>query len=52
MAGKGRVIEQASIGGSSFYRLRAEGFRDLADARRFCAALVAEDAECIPVAAR
>lgn len=52
MAGKSRIVEQATTGGDTFYRLRAEGFIDLADARRFCAALVAEDADCIPVAAR
>jgi hypothetical protein len=32
--------------------LRALGFEDLADARRFCSALVAEKAECIPVVTR
>lgn len=52
LAGKDRVIQQASSGGHSFYRLRAAGFADMAEARRFCAALLAEEAECIPVAAR
>lgn len=52
MAGKSRVIEKATTGGDTFYRLRAEGFVDLADARRFCAAFVAEDADCIPVVVR
>jgi hypothetical protein len=52
MAGKARVIEEGSSGADTFYRLRAEGFVDLADARRFCAALVAEDADCIPVMAK
>lgn len=52
MAGKSRVIEKATTGGDTFYRLRAEGFLDLADARRFCAAFVAEDADCIPVVVR
>lgn len=47
--GKGRVIQQAQSGGRTFYRLRAEGFVDLADARRFCAAFVAEKVDCIPV---
>ncbi|MGX9354347.1 SPOR domain-containing protein [Roseobacteraceae bacterium S113] len=50
--GKRRVIERAQSGGRTFYRLRAEGFGDLADARRFCAALVAERADCIPVVTR
>ncbi|MDA7428916.1 SPOR domain-containing protein [Primorskyibacter aestuariivivens] len=46
---KQRVIQRAQSGGRTFYRLRAHGFDDLADARRFCAALVAERADCIPV---
>ncbi|MFW2587360.1 SPOR domain-containing protein [Sagittula sp. SSi028] len=50
--GKGRVIQQAQSGGRTFYRLRAEGFVDLADARRFCAAFVAEKVDCIPVVTR
>ena len=52
MIGKARVIQQASSGGRSFYRLRAHGFEDLADARRFCSALVAEGGDCIPVVTR
>ncbi|MGY3436958.1 MULTISPECIES: SPOR domain-containing protein [unclassified Marinovum] len=47
--GKARVVQKAQSGGRTFYRLRAHGFDDLADARRFCAALVAERADCIPV---
>lgn len=50
--GKGRVIEKAQSGGKTFYRLRAEGFEDLSDARRFCAALMAGQAACIPVVTR
>lgn len=50
--GKKRVIQKASSGGRTFYRLRAMGFADLSDARRFCSALVAESADCIPVTAR
>ncbi len=46
---KDRVIQRATSGGRTFYRLRAAGFADLGDARRFCSALVAEKAECIPV---
>ena len=52
LAGKSRVIQQAQSGGRSFYRLRAAGFADDADARRFCAALLAEQAACIPVPVR
>ena len=52
MDGKGRVIQQATSGGRTFYRLRAEGFVDLSDARRFCAAFVAEKVDCIPVVTR
>jgi len=50
--GKKRVIQQATSGGRTFYRLRAMGFDDLSDARRFCSALVSENADCIPVTTR
>jgi hypothetical protein len=49
LAGKSRVIQKAETGGRTFYRLRAMGFTDLSDTRRFCAALVADKADCIPV---
>ncbi|MCL7465395.1 SPOR domain-containing protein [Phaeovulum sp. NW3] len=52
MAGKRRVIQEASSGGRTFYRLRVEGFADVADARRFCAALLAEQVNCIPAQVR
>lgn len=52
MAGKRRVIQAASSGGRTFYRLRVEGFADVTDARRFCAALVAEGTNCIPAQVR
>jgi hypothetical protein len=52
LKGKDRVIQQASSGGRTFYRLRAHGFDDLNDARRFCAALVAGNVDCIPVVTR
>ena len=52
MGGKARVIEEAQSGGKTFYRLRAHGFADLSDARRFCSALMAEKAACIPVVTR
>lgn len=50
--GKVQVVEEAASGGRTFYRLRAAGFSDLADARRFCAALKSGQADCIPVRAR
>ena len=52
MEEKDRVIQKASSGGRTFYRLRAHGFEDISDARRFCAAFVAGDADCIPVVSR
>lgn len=52
MDGKQRVIQKAQSGGRAFYRLRAMGFADLSEARSFCAAFVAENAECIPVVAK
>ena len=52
LEGKDRVIEKASSGGKIFYRLRAHGFDDMSDARRFCAAFVAGKADCIPVVTR
>lgn len=52
MTDKSRVIEKAQSGGKMFYRLRAHGFEGLADARRFCAALVSGQVNCIPVRQR
>jgi hypothetical protein len=52
LEGKQRVIQKATSGGRTFYRLRALGFEDVADARQFCAAIVAGKAECIPVVTR
>lgn len=49
---KKRVVQKATSGGRVFYRLRAVGFEDLGDARRFCSTLVAGKAECIPVVSR
>ena len=51
-AGRARVIEEATSGGSAFFRLRAHGFEDLAASRRFCAVLMAQNAPCIPVTVR
>lgn len=52
MSGKSMVLQTAESGGRSFVRLRAYGFDGEDDARRFCAALVAENAACIPAAHR
>ena len=52
MVGKEPLIQRAESGGVPFFRLRAIGFEDMADARRFCSALSAEDAPCIPVLAQ
>lgn len=52
MTGKSLVIQSAQSGGRTFYRLRAHGFAGDDDARRFCSALLAENAACIPVAHR
>ncbi|MCJ8139751.1 SPOR domain-containing protein [Falsirhodobacter halotolerans] len=46
---KSLVMQQAVSGGRTFYRLRASGFEDAADARRFCSALLAENAACIAI---
>jgi hypothetical protein len=52
LAGKTRIVQAAQSSGRTFYRLRALGFEDEADSRRFCSSLVAERAACIPVAVR
>ena len=52
MMGKDMVIQPATSGGRTFYRLRASGFDNEDDTRRFCAALQAQDTDCIPVAQR
>ncbi len=52
MADKSLVVQPAESGGRTFFRLRAHGFEDEADARRFCSAFVAQDATCIPVPQR
>jgi hypothetical protein len=49
---KDQIIQQANSGGRTFFRLRAMGFTDLSDARRFCSAMSAEGAACIPVVVR
>lgn len=52
MEGKAMVVQAAESGGRTFWRLRAHGFEDEQDSRRFCAAFEAEGAKCIPVAQR
>ena len=52
MGGKGMVVQPVESAGRTFYRLRAEGFSDDADARRFCSAITAEGSDCIPVEMR
>lgn len=52
MADKGLVLQPAESGGRTFYRLRAHGFEDEADARRFCTTFVAKATICIPVPQR
>lgn len=52
MRDKAPVVEPAQSGGRAFFRLRAHGFGGEEDARRFCSALLAEEAACIPVAQR
>ncbi len=49
MANRFRVIQVSNQATNTWYRLRASGFEDRADAKRFCAALVAEGADCISV---
>ncbi|WP_374290362.1 SPOR domain-containing protein [Paenirhodobacter enshiensis] len=48
MQGKQRLIQPTTTGDRTYYRLRAAGYADLDEARRFCAALVAGKANCIP----
>jgi hypothetical protein len=50
--GKSRVIQKATSSGRTFYRLRAAGFEDIADARRFCSAMQTRQVDCIPVTYR
>lgn len=49
MNGRDRVVQVSTQSSGTWYRLRASGFADRDDARRFCAALQAEGAECIAV---
>ncbi|MCB1387639.1 MAG: SPOR domain-containing protein [Rhodobacteraceae bacterium] len=49
---RGRIVEPATSGGRVFYRLRAAGFQDEPEARRFCTMLLAESVDCIPTLIR
>ena len=51
-SGKGMVVQEHKANGRSFWRLRASGFASKDDARRFCAALIAEGVDCIPATAK
>lgn len=51
-AGKAPVVQEHKAGGRTFYRLRVAGFGSRDDARKFCAALIAAGADCIPAAAK
>lgn len=50
--GKALVVQAAESGGQTFFRLRAHGFADETEARAFCAALLSQNASCIPVEQR
>ena len=49
---RGRIVEAATAGGRTFFRLRAHGFTDEPEARRFCSIFLADNADCIPVLIR
>ncbi|MEM9970715.1 MAG: SPOR domain-containing protein, partial [Pseudomonadota bacterium] len=49
MVGKDPVVQEAETAGRKFWRLRMAGFSDLPEASRFCAVLVSDGANCIPV---
>lgn len=51
-SGKAQVIQKAQTNGRTFWRLRAAGFESRDEARRFCAALVAEGIDCIPAVSK
>ncbi|MFV0291932.1 MAG: SPOR domain-containing protein [Paracoccus sp. (in: a-proteobacteria)] len=46
-SGKSPVVQTTQKNGRTFYRLRVAGFESRDDARRFCAALIAEGTDCI-----
>ena len=52
LGGKSVVLQPAVSGGATFIRLRAMGFGDENEARRFCTALLTENTSCVPTAHR
>jgi hypothetical protein len=52
LGGKSVVLQPAKSGGATFIRLRASGFANEDDARRFCTALLTENTSCVPTAHR
>ncbi|MGL4321974.1 MAG: SPOR domain-containing protein [Paracoccaceae bacterium] len=52
LGGKAVVLQSAKSGGATFVRLRAQGFANEDDARRFCTALLTENTACVPTAHR
>jgi hypothetical protein len=52
LAGHAVVVQSATSGGQTFYRLRGADFASDDAARKFCTTLVAANAPCIPVAHR
>ncbi|MFV0410399.1 MAG: SPOR domain-containing protein [Paracoccus sp. (in: a-proteobacteria)] len=51
-SGKSPVVQTTKKNGRTFYRLRVAGFGSRDDARRFCAALIAEGTDCYPASAQ
>ncbi|WBU53571.1 SPOR domain-containing protein [Paracoccus sp. SCSIO 75233] len=51
-SGKSPVVQTTERNGRTFYRLRVAGFDSRDDARRFCAALIAEGTDCYPATAQ
>ncbi|WBU57433.1 SPOR domain-containing protein [Paracoccus sediminicola] len=51
-SGKAPVVQTTERNGRTFYRLRVAGFESRDDARRFCAALLAEGTDCYPATAQ
>lgn len=51
-AGKSMVVQEHKANGRTFWRLRAGGFASKEEARRFCAALIAQGVDCIPATAK
>lgn len=45
--GRRYLVQPAESGGRAFFRLRAAGFADMGEARRFCVAMRAAGAECV-----